>query len=130
VITRILVGLFLVAHGLVHLLYLTPRPEEDQSYPFVPETRWITRALGLEPARARKLAGALAVVAAVAFAVAGCALIVDAAIWQPAAVVASSISLALLLVFFHPWLLIGIGLDIVIIASVVRWHVPAALFER
>ena len=128
--TRILVGLFLVAHGLVHLLYLAPRPEEDQSYPFVPETRWITSALGLEPARAKTFAGALAVVAAGAFVVAGCALIVDAAIWQPAVVVASAISLLLLLLFFHPWLLIGIALDIVIIASVVRWHVPAALFER
>jgi hypothetical protein len=27
---------------LLHLLYLTPRAEEDRSYPFVPETRWIT----------------------------------------------------------------------------------------
>jgi hypothetical protein len=128
--TRILVGLFLVAHGLVHLLYLTPKPEEDQSYPFVPETRWITSALGLEPALAKTFARALAVITAVAFVVAGCALIVNAAIWQPAVVFASSISLVLLLLFFHPWLLVGIGIDIVIIASAARWHVPAALFER
>ena len=37
---RTVVGLLLIAHGLVHLLYLMPRPEDDQSYPFVPETRW------------------------------------------------------------------------------------------
>ena len=129
-IARILVGLFLVAHGLAHLLHLMPRPEEDQSYPFVPETRWITNVLRLEPGTAKGLAGALAVFTAVAFAVAGCALIVNAAIWQPAAVIASSISVLLMLLFFHPWLLIGIAIDLVIIASVTRWHAPAALFEQ
>ena len=68
--------------------------------------------------------------AAVEFGFAGCALIVNAAIWQPAAVVASSISLLLMVLFFHPWLLIGIAIDIVIIASVIRWHVPAVLFDQ
>lgn len=46
---RIVVGLFLITHGLVHLLYLAPRPEDDPSYPFVPESRWFARAVGLEP---------------------------------------------------------------------------------
>lgn len=129
-IARILVGLFLVAHGLVHLLYLTPRPEADRSYPFVPETRSIAKVLGMEPRTAKGFAAALAVATAVAFGLAGCALIVNAAIWQPAAVVASSISLLLMVLFFHPWLLIGIAIDIVIIASVIRWHVPAVLFDQ
>jgi hypothetical protein len=47
---------------LLHLLYLTPRAEEDRSYPFVPETRWITGTLALESGTAKTAAGVWGVV--------------------------------------------------------------------
>jgi len=126
---RIVAGLFLIAHGLVHLLYLAPRPEGDPNYPFVPEGRWFSRAVGLQPSAAKAIAGTLAISCAVAFVISGIALLANAELWESAAVVGSVISLVLMLLFFHPWLLLGIAIDTAIVASVVSWHVPASLFE-
>ncbi len=124
-----IVGLFLIAHGLVHLLYVTPRPKDDPSYPFVPEARWIARAVGIAPATAKTVAGVMALLSAVLFAIAGIAALADASMWQPTAVVASVTSLVLMLLFFHPWLLIGVAIDVAIIADVAWLHVPASLFS-
>lgn len=125
---RIVAGLFLIAHGLVHLLYLARRPEDAAStYPFVPEERWLARPLG--PSAARAVAGTLAVACAIVFGVSGIALLVNADLWQPTAVAGSVVSLVLMLLFFHPWLLLGIAIDVAIVASVLSWHVPASLFE-
>jgi Ca2+-binding RTX toxin-like protein len=38
---EIIVGLFLVVHGLVHLMYLGPRPEDDPNYPSAPIIRMV-----------------------------------------------------------------------------------------
>jgi uncharacterized membrane protein YphA (DoxX/SURF4 family) len=126
---RILVGLFLIAHGGVHLMYLGPRPENDPSYPFVPEDRWIARLMGLKPRGAKVVAAALAVACAAVLLVSGIALFADAGLWKPMAAVGSLISLVLLLLLFHPWLMIGVAIDVVIVASVWSWHVPSSLFE-
>lgn len=126
---RILAGLFLIAHGLVHLLYLAPRPEDDPNYPFVPEGRWFARALGLAPSTAKAVAGALAVACMVMLVISGIALLAGAALWEPTAVLGAAISLVLMVLFFHPWLVFGIAIDVAIIGSVLSWHVPASLFE-
>jgi hypothetical protein len=126
---RIVVGLFLIAHGLVHLLYLAPRPGDDPSYPFVPEERWFARAVGLEPVAAKVVAGTLAVVCMLVLLVSGIALLANADLWRPTAVVGSVISLILLLLNFHPWLAIGVTIDVAIVASVWSLHLPASLFD-
>ncbi|HSD48817.1 MAG TPA: hypothetical protein VLE71_03200 [Actinomycetota bacterium] len=126
---RVIVGLFLVAHGLVHLLYMVPRREDDPSYPFVPEDRWFARALGLGPSAAKAVAGTLAAACAIAFVISAVALLASADLWEPAAVVGAAISLVLMLLFFHRWLLIGIAIDVMILASVLSLHIPASLFE-
>lgn len=127
---RIVAGLFLIAHGLIHLSYVTPKPRDAAaSYPFVPEERWLARALGLQPSVAKAIAGTLAVVSVVVLAVSGIALLADASSWEPTAVAGSLISLALMLLFLHPWLLIGITIDVAIAGSVLSWHVPATLFQ-
>jgi uncharacterized membrane protein YphA (DoxX/SURF4 family) len=126
---RVLAALFLIAHGLVHLLYLAPRPEGDPNYPFVPEERWFAAAVGLAPSAAKAIAGTLAVASTIALMIAGVALLANAELWKPAAVIGSVVSLVLMLLFLHPWLVFGIAIDAAIIASVVSWHVPASLFE-
>jgi len=126
---RFAIGLFLIAHGLVHLMYLAPRPEGDASYPFVPEERWLPRVLGIAPGGAKTIAIAASILTALVLAFAGIALLVDATVWEPAAVAGAGLSLALLLAFYHPWLSIGIAIDLAIVASVVWLHVPASLFD-
>lgn len=124
---RVIVGLFLVAHGLVHLLYFAPRPG-DPSYPFVAEDRWLAKTLRLQPSVAWAVARTLAVAGAIAFAISGVALLASADLWKAAAVVGSATSLVLMLLFFHPWLVIGIAIDVAILASVPSLHVPPSLF--
>ena len=128
---RTVVGLLLIAHGLVHLMYLMPRPEDDPSYPFVPETRWSAKLVGLEPSTARMVAVSLAVAVAVVLLVSGIALFADADIWKAAAAAGSLLSLALLLLllFFHPWLTIGIAVDVAILTDVWFAQLPSSLFD-
>lgn len=126
---RTVVGLLLIAHGLVHLMYLMPRPEDDQSYPFVPETRWSAKLVGLGPSTAKMIAVSLAVAVAVVLLVSGIALFADADIWKAAAATGSLLSLALLLLFFHPWLTIGIAVDVAILTDVWFAQLPSSLFD-
>jgi hypothetical protein len=46
------------------------------------------------------------------------------------AVVGSAVSLVLMLLFFHPWLAIGVAIDVAIVASIWSWHAPASLFAK
>jgi hypothetical protein len=125
---RFVVGLFLVAHGLVHLLYVAHRPPDDPRYPFVPETAWIARALGLSTDAAKAIAGVVAVTVAIVLGIAGIDLIVGVSLWAALAVVGAAISLILMVAFYHRWLTIGIAIDLAIIGLV--WtQVPASLFD-
>lgn len=125
---RLAAGAFLICHGLVHLLYVTPKPE-DPKFPFVPERTWFATAAHLGVTAAKALFVSLAVAVVLAFAISGVALFVNASWWQPMALVGSAISLAVLLLGFHPWLAFGVAIDVAILASVFSAHWPAALFE-
>jgi hypothetical protein len=125
---KLVIGLFLLAHGLVHLLYLAARPPDDPRYPFVPETAWIARVLGMKAPAAKATAGAVAVVVALVLGIAGIALIVGAGLWTTLAVLGAVISLALLAAFYHPWLTLGVAIDLAVIGLV--WaQLPASLFD-
>jgi hypothetical protein len=108
-------GAFLILHGLVHLSYLAPKVD-DPHYPFVPERSWVATAAHLEVGTARSVFSALAVATAIAYAAAGVGLVLDAG-WWPALAVAGSIgSLTVLLLGFHPWLVLGVAIDVGVIA--------------
>ena len=44
-VVKVLVGLFLVAHGLVHLLYFLP--SDDPKYPMTADKSWLVTRLGV-----------------------------------------------------------------------------------
>jgi hypothetical protein len=97
-----LAGLFLLAHGLVHLgIWCTPF--DPAKAPFDPRHSWLADRMGQE-GRGRGLAVVLAVVAAAAFLVAGTGVLIDTAWAQAAAIGGATVSLLLTLVYFHPWL--------------------------
>ena len=102
---RWLAGLFLIAHGLVHLAIWLPRP--DAKAPF---------DVGRSPfaGNVRRPAVALAVAAAVVLGVGGLGVLVDAPWWIPVTVAGAGISAALLLTF-NLWWLIGLGINAAII---------------
>lgn len=109
---RWVIGLFLVAHGLVHLGVWLPAPAKGK----VPFDAGHSPIFG----DVRGLAVVIAVVAALVFVVAGVGYLSTAAWWPTAAVVASGASLALILLTFTPWFLLGAVIDVVIL--VLAWR--------
>jgi len=120
-VMKLLFGLFLVAHGLVHVLFMIPRPPDTgTSWPFDPSESWLLNRLGVEPDLAGMIAAGLVAVTVAAFVVAALTVIgILPASWlRPIAIASASVSLILLGVFFHPWLVLGIAIDAAILWGV------------
>jgi hypothetical protein len=98
-------GLFLIAHGLVHLGVWLPAPREDA--PFDPGHSWL---LG----DARSQARALAWTAFLVLAAGGGLVLAGAGLGATLAVTGAAISLALVVLTFHPWLLGAAAIDVAI----------------
>ncbi|MFH0245322.1 hypothetical protein ACGRHY_23545 [Streptomyces sp. HK10] len=119
--------IFLLAHALVHFrVWVTPQDPENPP-PFAPGHSWALAAAHVTEETSRAAATALAAVTALLYAIAGVALLADADWWAPAAVVAAAGGLVLKVVWFNPWLLLGIALDAgVVLAVTLTW--PASLY--
>ena len=103
---RWIAGLFLIAHGLVHLAIWLPKP--DAKAPM---------DVGHSPfaGNVRRLAAALAIAAAAVLVLGGLGLIGDAPWWVPVTVTGAVVSAALLLLTFNRWWLFGLGINAAII---------------
>lgn len=112
VLLRIVVGVLLVAHGLVHLLYLAPGIPE-----FSLDGSWLLSG----PAR-RPVAYVLMAATVIAF------LVMTLAVWQVPgldtawpvlALVGAGLSTALLVLFWNGRLVLGLVIDALLIAAAV-----------
>jgi len=123
----------LVAHALIHASYLSPRPAAKPgapAWPFDLGRSRLLSALGVRGAVPRPIAVGLVALTLAGFGAAA----ISAAGWAPEGLfvvgigVGSVASLALLGVFFHPWLSLGIAIDVLLLwaAFVARWN-PAEL---
>ena len=121
---KLLVAAFLAAHALIHASYLSAAPARTAGgpeWPFEMAKSWAVTSLGMDPGLVRALGSALVIVtiallAAAALATAGW--IVPIAWWPSLVVggaVASAVTLAL---FFHPWILLGLAIDAVLLWAV------------
>jgi hypothetical protein len=121
---RIILSLFLIAHGLIHMSLATvpiPKPGAVRT-PFWPawwreatDPAWPASRLGLNPEWVRTTDWILWLVITVVYALAGLGLLGVpglSSIWQPLAVTASIVSLFLLVFYWHPWLVMGLLLDL------------------
>jgi len=117
VLVRIVLGVLLVAHGLVHLMWFASN--DDATWPFLLETWWLMSESTRKPV-------------AVAFAgliVAGCALLGLAiwgvpgltSIWPGLAIGAAAVSIAALVLFGDRQLLWGVVIDVTLIV-VALWR--------
>lgn len=114
---------FLAFHGLIHLMFLSPRQPETGSaggaaYPFDPARSWLVTRAGLSAGAVRGLAAVLSVVVAVGFVLAGLAtvgLIVPTDWWASLVVGSSILSLVLFVLTFSPSLALGIAIDLVLL---------------
>lgn len=122
--TKLLIGGFLIAHGLVHAA-VWATPKETGAQPFDPTRSWLLGAFGIAPGPARTLSIALAVAAATGFVAAGVALFAGSDWWRVIAIVTAAESLPLFLLFFNPWLTLGAAIELGILYSLMVSHWPA-----
>ena len=111
---RTLFALFLIAHGLIYgAIYATPR-DSAKPAPFDPGHSRALAAVHVADHPARSASIALACTAGLAFALAGVVLLVGGSWWAPIAATAGIAGLLLKGLWFHPWLAVGVLLDLAV----------------
>ena len=113
-------GLLLIAHGLVHLLYVTDKAD-DPAYAFTLKESWLVPDAARHTIGVALMAATVTAFALVGFAVWGVPLL--SRIWPVLAIVAAALSLSLLVAFFDVQLLFGVATDLALITLAV-WHPP------
>ncbi len=121
--TRILIGVFLILHGLVHSgLAAAPIPKEPSSSPgsffSQPSRSWILQRLRVSPGGVRMIGWLLVVTTTVGFVFAGLAALgvpLLAGGIAPLIIGSAILSLLLLGIFWHPWLTLGVVIDLAIL---------------
>lgn len=136
---RVVIALFLIAHGLMHYsLSTVPLPEPGSiKTPFWPSWRrpaadpnWLASRMGLPVPAVRTAGWLLWMAATVCFILAGLGLLGLpglAAAWPMLAVAGAVFSLLVHAFYFHPWLVMGLVIEVAVLAVVYfRW--PVFLF--
>lgn len=116
-LVRVVLGLLLVAHGLVHLLWFAPN--DDPAWPFRSDRSWL-----VPEAIRRPVAIGLVAVVVVGFTLVGLAVWGVpglASIWPALVVGAALASLATLVLYFDRQLLVGVAIDVALIV-VALWR--------
>jgi hypothetical protein len=110
----------ILGHGLVHVLYLVPPPDPPAGshgprWPFDLGRSWLLALTGVR--RGRRLAALLVGVIVVASFAAALATvgILPVSWWSAFVVLAAVTSLVLLVLAFEPQLILGVGIDVVLI---------------
>jgi hypothetical protein len=103
----VVAGLFLVAHGVVHIaIWVAPQPPDA---PFDSHRSWM---LG----DAAALSRLLAILATVLFVLSGILVLVGAAAGAPVAIAGALVSLVLVVLTFHRWFIAALAINAGIIA--------------
>ena len=112
ILVRILGGALVLAHGLIHLLYLANDVRE-----FSFERSWLIPESARRPLALVLIAATVAAFAVLALAVWGVPGL--SAAWPVLTVVACLLSMALLILFWNTWLMVGFAIDIALLAAAV-----------
>ena len=129
----LVVAAFLVAHGLIHASFVSPRPPATASgpaWPFDLTTSWILTPLGVGEGSLRLIGIALLILVVAGFVAAALATlgVAPSALFAPGIVVASVASIAMLAMFFNAWLVLGFAIDgLLLWATLANGWRPGAL---
>ncbi len=128
---RWLLAALLIGHGVVHVFFAVPTPAASDggaAWPFDMAESWVVTRAGLDLTLVRGIGVVLIAVTVGAFALAALStvgLIVPSGWWQPTIAVGAVASAAMLVLFFEPQLVLGLGIDAVLLWVVVtRAWVP------
>ena len=112
VVIRVVTGVLLLAHGLVHLLYLAQDVPE-----FSIQDSWLVPESARRPVALALIAATIAAFAVLALAVWGVPGL--SAAWPILAIIASTFSLVLLVAFWDTRVMLGVVIDIALITLAV-----------
>ncbi len=124
----LLVALFLVVHGGVHIGYIC-----GPNWPFEATDPWMVTALGVASAGVRDAGIALVMVTFFAFLLAALTAVgvLPSRLWAPLVAVGSAASAIVLLLFVTPWTVAGLTIDAALAWAVLGRHWrPAPLIGR
>jgi hypothetical protein len=134
---KIIIALFLSAHGLVHAgLAAAPNPGDPDAragaFFTSPERSWLFNRLGSNQNIVQWIGIILVAIATVGYVLAGLGVFGVSGLeelWRSIAVVSSIFSLILLVLFWHTWLILGVVIDIAILLSLlwINWPGPDLL---
>jgi hypothetical protein len=122
-----LLALLVFAHGWVHVMFVFPKPERGGEYagvgeyPFDFDRSWLIRRQGLETELVRRLGMvvmALTFALSLLAALATVAVLVPAGWWAGLMLGTAAASSLMLLLFYSPALILGFGIDALIVALV------------
>jgi len=131
---KIVLAIFLIAHGLVHtILTLAPNPSDPDAKPVAfftaMERSWLLPQLGLNASTVRWTGIILVSFSTLGFILAGLGVLGVGGlnmIWRTVAVVSATVSLLLLILFWHPWIIIGVLVDIAVLITLLWAKWPQA----
>ena len=132
-IPRLVFAGFLLGHAMIHGGFISRRPPATPGgppWPFDLGHSWLLDRLGLGGGASRLLGTALVAATIAGFALAALATfgVMPAVLWPAAVVIGAVASLSVLVVFFHPWLLLGVAIDLVLLwAALVAGWTPDSL---
>lgn len=136
---KILIAIFLIAHGLVHAgLAAAPDPKDpdEKAGAFFTSAKrsWLLSKLGLSPNAIQWIGIGLVSLSTIGFVLAGLGVFGVAGldtIWRTIAIISAATSLLLLILFWHRWLVIGVLIDLVILAEIlwIKW-LPVNVFNE
>jgi hypothetical protein len=123
VFPKLVIAAFLAAHAAIHASFIAPRPPVTAggpAWPFDLTRSWVLSPFGFDGDVTRLLGIALVAVTIGGFGLAALAVIgiAPAGVWAPAVVAGALSSFALIAVFFHPWLVLGMAIDAALIWAV------------
>lgn len=114
-LVKVVVGVLLVAHGLVHLMFFVTN--DDRSWPFRLDRSWLVPQAARRPVAMVLIAATVLAFVLLGLAVWGVPGL--AAAWPALALVAAAASLAVLVAFWDTQLLWGVAIDVVLVVLAV-----------
>ncbi|HEX7172974.1 MAG TPA: hypothetical protein VF365_10250 [Candidatus Limnocylindria bacterium] len=131
---KLLLAAFLAAHALIHVSYLTPAPPRTAGgpeWPFEMARSWTVAATRVDPQLVRAIGSVLVIATIVLLAAAALASlgwVVPASAWPLLVVAGATASAITLVVFFDPWIVLGLAIDAGLLwAAIAAGWSPAAI---
>jgi branched-subunit amino acid transport protein AzlD len=131
---NVLIAALLIGHALVHASYLSPAPPrtaDGPHWPFEMARSWLVTRAGLDPALVRTLGTAMVIATVALFVAAGLSTVgwlVPPEWWPELIVVGATASAVTLVMFFHPWIVLGLAIDAALLWAtlVIGWSPATA----